>query len=860
MVSKLVVPKLVLSGSAAVPATDLPDAFIVPPAGHCFHCGDAVPDWVSQRGGLYALVLGQPRPMCCLGCQLASQSIVEAGLESYYLDRTEISRTAPLPQPLQSAALDDPAWQTVLFQSDSDGIHADLSVSGVRCAACGWLIEKRLQQQPELARVSLNVATGHLRVMWHSEADPAQRLSRVVDAVASVGYQALPFRQDHQAVSLQALSRRMLMRLGVAGLGTMQAMMFAIALYLGDYSGIDPVFRDYLRWVSLGVSLPVVLYAGWPFYQSAWHALRLRTVNMDVPVSIALLLTLSASIYATLSGGGETYFDSVSMFVFFLLVGRFLEVKARLGAARSRQQALTWQPALAHRLQREPGQPDQWQQVPATQLMTGDQIEIRSGETVPCDAQVIQGQGQVSEALLTGESRPCYKQPGDRLIGGSQNYQDVLLAVVTAPANQSQLALTERLMNRALQERPTIQQRADQLSRWFVLRVLVLSALVGLAWSWFDPSRALWAVVAVLVATCPCALSLATPLALSAGTGRLARLGLLITRGHVIETLDQIDTVVLDKTGTLTSGQPRITRLQPLADISSAQALEIATALEQSSTHPVAQAFQTEAGGKITLLAQDIQIGSGGITGRIDQTTYRLGHAAFIGLTAAAVATLQSSVAATAATPLHSGEQWLYLARQTIEADGASWQPLAAFCLEDALRPGAAALIERLTQEHIRVQVLSGDPDLIPAYWSAQLNLPPEQIRGGLSATDKLDWVKQQQQAGHRILMLGDGVNDSPVLAGADVSVAMGEGADLAQLHADCVLTHPNLSALADGILLSRRTAHILRQNLRWALIYNMAVLLPAALGFVPPWLAAIGMSLSSLLVVLNALRLGRGR
>lgn len=852
-----------LSTTNAPVATDpLYEARVVPDPHGCFHCGDPIPTWAARPGqALTTLILGQPRPMCCLGCQLASQSIVEAGLESYYLDRTEISRTAPLPQPAQSVAADDPAWQSLLLHEDQEGVSAELSVTGLRCAACGWLVERRLQQDPAIMRASLNVATGHLKVLWRGNLTQHDgSLGEVIRAVQSVGYQALPYRQDNQAISLQRTARQMLIRLGVAGLGAMQAMMFAVALYLGAYSGIDADFKRFLQWVSLGVSLPVVIYAGWPFYVSAWHALRLRTVNMDVPVSIALILTSLASIYATITQTGETYFDSVSMFVFFLLTGRFLEIRARQAAATSRQQALGWQPTLAHLHTGAGDHVDHptWESVPASRLQPGDRIEIRAGETIPCDAKVIMGSGQVSEALLTGESTPCFKQPGDRLIGGSQNYQSVLQAEVIAPASQSQMALLERLMNRALQERPAIQQQADRMSRWFVLRILVLALVVGLGWWYFDPDRALWAVVAVLVATCPCALSLATPLALSVATARLAQLGLLVTRGHVIETLAQADTIVLDKTGTLTSGQPQLVGRYTLNEVEADHWVQVAAALEQSSTHPLALAFQQAVGHKVTQQAYQIMTSAGGVSGQLGTDHFRLGHAGFVDL--AHCATHQVTQAQHLIQQGEPDWQWLYLVRHQDVQDTGENNPelVALFAVADRLRSEAPALTQQLATQGMTVQVLSGDPDLKSERWGQLLQLAPTQVLGGQTAQDKLDWVKARQQAGHQVMMLGDGVNDGLVLGGADVSVAMGQGADLAQLHADSVLTADQLTALPQAIALTRRTQDIIRQNLRWAVTYNMAVLLPAALGYVPPWLAAIGMSLSSVLVVLNALRLRR--
>ncbi len=805
-------------------------AQVQPAEDGCFHCGDGLPP-----KPFLTLILGAERPMCCLGCQLASQSIIEAGLESYYLDRTEVSRTAPLPEGLALLSGYDHAAVQQAFVYDEDGLSAaDLSVVGLRCAACGWLIEKRLLQASGVAQVSVNLGSQRLRLVWN---DQQVQISQLLEDIEQLGYRARPFRQDTHAELLSRQSRQMLMRLGVAGLGAMQAMMYATAVYLGDYTGIDIQYRDYFRWVGLMVSLPVFLYAGQPFYQSAWSAIKARTVNMDVPVSIALILTFCASSYATVMQTGETYFDSVSMFIFFLLTGRFLELKARQKASQAASDLITIEPILVHRLSYDRAQPEQRQQtdIPAHQLQIGDHVAIRAGESVPCDGLVVDGQPSLSEAMITGEALPVRKAVGDAVLGGSQNYAHPFVMQVTSPPAQSQRALLDRLMNRALSERPRAAERADQMAKWFVARVLVFAVVVYGAWWWIDPSRALWATLAVLVATCPCALSLATPMALTTATNRLAGLGFLLTRGHVMETLAKATHVLFDKTGTLTQGEPRLTDQQALQPETEPNYwLMLATSLEQSSNHPLARAFRSVAGQvRLIDVAEMNHVVGGGVTGVIAGQHYRLGHAQFAGL-ADAVQDLT-----------------VFLARQ--QTDG-QWQPLARFSFADTVRSDAQQTVAALQAEGLSVWMLSGDPTGQPQAIGVQLGL--DQIQGGLLPEDKVSAVKALQAAGHVVVMVGDGVNDGPVLATANVSVAMSSGADLAQISADSILLNDQLSALLDARRVSQRTDQVIRQNLMWAFGYNLAVLIPAAFGYVPPWLAAIGMSVSSLLVVMSALRL----
>ncbi len=825
--------------SMSLESDSLHQAHIVPRKSDCFHCGDTLP-----KSPLYSLILAELRPMCCLGCQLASQSIVEAGLESYYLDRTVVSRTAPLPEGLALLTGYDHAQIQQAFVYHEQGLSAaDLSVIGLRCAACSWLIEQRLLSEKGVSQVTVNLGMQRLRLVWDEE---QVHISHLIETVERLGYRARPFRQDTHAELLGQQSKQLLMRLGVAGLGAMQAMMYAMAIYFGDYTGIDVAFRDYFRWVGLLVSLPVFLYAGFPFYQSAWRAIQARTVNMDVPVSIALILTFIASAYATLTQSGEVYFDSVSMFIFFLLGGRYLELQARQRASQTASDLITIEPILVHKLSGtgQADQPEQYEEIAAHLLQIGDQLQIRAGESIPCDGIVQSGQANVSEALLTGEAQPVFKQVGDPVLGGSQNYAQPFVMRVTQPPEGSQRALIDRLMSRALAERPPVVQQADQMAKWFVARVLVLAALVYVGWYFIDPSVALWATLAVLVATCPCALSLATPMALTTATNRLAGVGFLLTRGHVMESLAKATHVVFDKTGTLTQGEPVLvkTELLPIAQaagdlpetlLTAEQALRIATALEQTSNHPLAKAFRRACGTQQlpeVLLPQHVV--GGGLMGQIEGGLYRLGHAQFAGLSQA------------------SDVLNVVLARQ----EGCDWQPLAQFEFADQIRPEAAAMIQALQAEGLVVWMLSGDPTQQPQQVAAALGIT--EVRGGLLPEQKVEAVKALQANGATVVMVGDGVNDGPVLATANASVAMSSGADLAQISADSILLNDQLSALVDARRVSLRTQKIIRQNLRWAFFYNFAILFPAAFGYVPPWLAAIGMSVSSLLVVLNALRL----
>ncbi|MDF2445512.1 MAG: carbonate dehydratase [Moraxellaceae bacterium] len=787
----------------------------------CFHCGLPVPATLD----LQAVVLGEPRAFCCAGCQAVAETIVDSGLEDYYRDREKrADAPAALPASLQSLrAWDHPAAQKDFVTLEGEQADAELSLENLNCAACAWLIEKKLQQETGVLQATVNLSTHRLHLEWDSG---HTSLSRVLATLAGIGYRAHPYRSDTHSQQLQKESRDLLLRMAVAGFGMMQVMMYAGALYVGAWTGIEAEYRDYLNWVNLVITAPIFFYSGKPFYRSAWVALKNRHLNMDVPVSLALVAAFIASVYATLSRSGETYYDSITMFIFFLLASHFLETRARRRAGDTAANLMALAPQLATRVEADESQ----NVIAAGELKSGDRVIVKPGETVPADAVVLDGRSAVSEALLTGEPLPVLKQPGDAVIGGSLNSDGSLLLRVTREAGEGTLSSLNRLLNRALAEKPRLAQRADAIAQVFVAIVLAFSVVVLAAWWYADSfSHAFWITLAVLVATCPCALSLATPVALTSATGTLAEGGFLISRGHVLETLSQATHVLFDKTGTLTTGTLHLESSEALrGDVDSA--LRLVCALEQRSEHPVAQAFQALPLAKLPAV-QDMEHQAGaGVSGTINGRHYRFGHARFALGEDASTADLE--------------KLWL------VDDDGA----LAAFRLTDTLRPEAADVIRQLQARGLQTWLLSGDRSGTPQAMGATLGM--QQVFGGLTPAEKREKVQALQQTGAIVVMVGDGVNDAPVLGQAHLSVAMASGTDLAQLTADSLLLRDDLRMLVRARDLSRRTGRLIRQNLGWAMAYNLGVLPPAALGMLPPWAAALGMSLSSLVVVGNALRL----
>jgi Cu2+-exporting ATPase len=809
----------------------------------CFHCGLAVPADSDHS----VVIDGVVRPMCCPGCRAVATAIIDQGLGDYYRHREgpginpEALRLEPLEE-MQS--FDDEEIQRSFARCDEDGTkRVTLSIEGISCAACAWLIERHLRRCPGVIDASVHLGSHRAELAW----DPQiAKLSGLLAAVSVIGYAAHPFQPGRAEQYARDERRRTLRRLGVAGLGMMQVMMYAVGLYAGSFQGIDDRQRALLYWVSLLVSTPVVFYAASPFFRNALRDLRNRRLGMDVPVALAIGGAYAASIATLLRGTGEVYFDSVCMFTFFLLVGRYLEAQMRRRSDEFSRRLLRDAPRTARRLG-----PEGEEIVAIRLLAVGDRIRVREGETIPADGVIVDGRSAVDEALLTGEPLALERLPGDPVIGGSQNIESPLVVSVTRTGASSTLASIVALLDRAQAERPATLRAADRAARVFVAAVLGLTVGVVLYWWHAQPDRAFEIGLALLVATCPCALSLATPAALAAATNGLARTGLLVSRGHVLEGLARVTDFVFDKTGTLTRGELELVSVRPLGDESEIECVALARALEQHSSHPIARAFLRWSGPVArrarppsalpSSICSDAATETGsGSSGRIRGLEYRLGRPDW----------------ALALAPASSVSEF-------DEADSAvllvgERGPVAWFGFRDELRPGAAKLIESLRRSGIRVHLLTGDPS--PGARSIARRLGIGDVRGGASPEHKLAYVRDLQARGAVVAMAGDGVNDAPVLAAAQISIAMGGGSDLTRARADSLLLENDLDALARALQWSRKTRRVIRQNLAWALLYNLTVLPLAGMGWVAPYAAAIGMSLSSLLVVGNALRLAEVR
>jgi len=802
----------------------------------CFHCGLPADNDYDQT------INGQNASFCCVGCQAVAMMISQGGLERFYQFR-DIKNNKANEELADYTQYDLPELTaSIATVIDENTLRVKFYLSDISCAACVWLIEQFLHTKNGILKISINGTTKTALITFdHNRIT----LGDIMQALAQIGYP--PEVATHNKAQEQFVKnqKKHLLQMAVAGLAMMQIGMVSTALYAGGIQGIDAQFQWLLRWVNLIFAVPVMLYSAQPFFKNAYRALRLRGLNMDVPVSLALLLAFAASVYATVFNTGEVYFDSVAMFTFFLLLGRFLEQRIRFKNQHESLRLVQLLPVTVTRI--ENNMPVL---IPLQNLSVDDEIEVKPGEVFACDGIITSGTTTADESLLTGESKPQTKVQGSVVIAGSINGDTQVRVKAHAVGGQTQLASVEKLIDDAEHAKPQQVLIADKLSGYFVFAVIVVSVVVGTAWWFIDASKALWVVLSVLVITCPCALSLATPAALTSATSRLRKLGFLIRSNHVLEALNHIEHVVFDKTGTLTQGNFNVTQVC-VSDLSAKKynknsVLTIISALEKHSRHPIAQAFKHI---HTTQKAANVEVEAGlGIQGSIDNTLYLFGKAEFI----------------QAKWPTHTALKPPSDAHQNNDT-GKIWQCLANnegviawVAFSDSLRDDAKLTIDGLALGRKQLHIVSGDKHSHVQFYADKLNISA--LLTDCLPGQKLDYIKALQAKNQSVMMVGDGINDAPVLSAANVSVAMHDASSLAKIKADAVLLHNNLSALEQTFIVAKDVKRIIKQNLCWALGYNIVALPLAACGLIPPYLAAAGMSLSSLIVVVNSLRLNKPR
>ncbi|MCG8325765.1 MAG: cadmium-translocating P-type ATPase, partial [Thiotrichales bacterium] len=811
-----------LSDSAEAPVQ-------LPSAAECFHCRELIPADVH----LSACIDGVEQAMCCPGCKAVAEAICGLGLEDYYRHRTsKPARPELIPDIVSRSELYDHSSIQDHFVSRADDQvrEADFIVEGLVCPACAWLIETRIQRVPGVREINVNYSNQRCRLAW----DPARvRLSEVLVDVAELGYKLQPYNVTRQQEVLSAERHALLRRIGVAGVLGIQVMMIAIALYHADWSGMESRFREFFNYLSLLLCIPILTYSAQPFFKNAWRDIRIMRPGMDVPVSLGLLLAFFGSLTTTVIGAGHVYYESVAMFVFFLLLARYFEFSVRNKINHQVDVYTRILPVIANRI----SDTGTVQTCAVAELNVDDVIRILPGESVPVDCRIRNGETEIDEAIVSGESLPLLKVAGSDLIAGSINITTPINCVVTRVSEESFIARIQGLLDKTVMEKTGHQEFTNRIASWFVTGVICLAILV--AWYWYQQGVEQWLAitVSVLIITCPCALALAAPVASTAMVGFLMRHGILAGRKAVLQLLPDITHIVFDKTGTLTSGALKIHRVEPRQPSSADDSLEIAAALEKNSEHPIARAFTEMVPEPDLLPVSEVRNFPGhGLTGRVGDKQYYLGSAGFVRNETGLDASL-------------SGVD----ARTTLIVLADKQQVICYFHLNDNARPEAGSVVKEVKNLNIIPVVMSGDRNEVVKTVSEKLGI--KNFYGQLGPEDKLSALREYQQSGHKVLMIGDGINDGPVMAAADISIAMGRGTDLVKNTADIIFLDNSLENILTLIRISNRTSRIIRQNICWAIGYNLLAIPAAVTGLVAPWLAALGMSLSSLAVVINSYR-----
>jgi Cu2+-exporting ATPase len=747
-------------------------------------------------------------------------------------------------------ALDDQQEWTefsdrVAIDPKDDRWTSQVMVGGMRCTACGFSVEAVLRALPGVLEAQVNPASRRARIVWVST---VTKPSVWFEACAAAGYPLLPASPTSVHGENARELRTALWRWLVSGLCMMQVMMYAYPAYIARPGEMSSDALELLRWASWVLTLPVMLFCCGPFFRSAWRDLRAGRISMELPVAFGVAITFVVSTAATFdpngSWGQEVYFDSLTMFVFFLLTGRWLEAKLKTRTAGALDALLHRLPDSVERLSGD----ERWQRVSPRQLVVGDIVRVWPGEAFPADGLLVDGDTSADEALLSGESRPVPRGRGDCVLAGSHNISAPVKMRVERVGAETRFANIVRLMERAALEKPRLVRLADRFAYPFLWGVLVSAAVAAALW-WSDgPGKALMVAVSVLVVTCPCALSLATPAAMLASAGALARAGVLTANLQSLETLASIDTVVFDKTGTLTTDTPQLERVYCRRGLLPGDALEIGAALGSLSLHPAARALvnawsaqfrnppQWELSGTLEMAGQGVQASRRRANSKFSpnpEIKTRLGSATFC--------TVQ---------PLQIDGMQIHL------TDDQGW--MASFVLSENLRADAAQAVVALKRQGISVRMLSGDQDASARRAAARAGIAA--VQGECTPEEKLNVLWRLQAEGRRVVMIGDGLNDGPSLARADASFAFGESVPMSRAKADFVVLGDELIKIPDAMAQARRTLQVIRQNLAWAAGYNAICVPVAIVGWLPAWLAGLGMAASSLAVLLNASRLALAR
>jgi Cu2+-exporting ATPase len=801
----------------------------------CFHCG--LP--IASDADYHSRLEDKERDFCCFACQSVCEAIYEAGLQGFYQRTPQGTLLAPPPTPprdIEMYDLDEVQQDFVSLQGDISDAH--LLIEGIHCAACVWLIERSMMRVPGVLTANVNLAGKRLHLRWDNS---KVKLSALIHQLSKIGYAGVPYDPEVAEGAMKKANRAMLFRLFFAGFAMMNLTLISIALYSGAGEG---QFRNFFHWMGWALATPTLLYAGYPFYKGAWGGLRIARMTMDLPIAIGLTVTYVYSVYVTVVGerAGEVYFDTVTNLIFVILIGRYLEGMFRHQALSATSRLMDMQPRVATVLR---DAVEKMISVRAVQV--GDRVLVKPGSKIPMDGLVCEGSSSVDESMLSGESAPVRKLPGDRVAAGTLNGSGALVLEVQAAAQDSLLSKIIRLVEEAQSSKAPIQRLADSIVPWFVSATLLLAGMTFYIWS-DNFEFALMAATSVLIITCPCALGMATPMSIAVASGLGARHGILVKNGLVLETLSKVTHFVFDKTGTLTEGKMNLEQLIVATGQDEQGLLALAAGVERYSEHSVAQAVVRKADERqLAYRSKAVQgfhaEAGAGVEAETEGKRLLLGTAEW--LTRNGII-LQSGLMRTLSELEGQAKTCVHMA-----VDG---QHVAMLVLADTLRADAQGLINTLRAAGIRMTLLSGDRKPVAEAIARQLG--GMEVIAEVLPQDKDRVIQQLQQQGERVAMVGDGVNDAPALIRADVGIALGSGTDVSVESADIVLMQNELNKVRLATQLSRRTLLTIKQNIGLSFVYNSIMVPLAMMGHVTPLVAAITMPISSLLVIGNAARI----
>lgn len=795
----------------------------------CFHCGDKVPKGCQ----LTVEIADIQQPMCCIGCQAVATFLSDHEHQEFYqyrqgmvpIEKVKLSTGVNSYQHLDAVEV-----FKLLTETNSDGSHqVTIKVEGMYCSACGWLLQKVLNNLDGVFDLRINTITQNMQVDFN----PDQiKLSEIFAQIHQLGY--LPIQQDNNINSADEARKDQLKKIAVAGFGMMFIMTLAVPLYSPEQFTLEPEIQRFFLMISLWVATGVYFYSGMSFVRNAIRDLKNKHLGMDVPVALSISLAYFVSIYFSFNQQGHVYYDSMSMFIFFLLLGRFVESQVRHRGMNVRESLFALVPVSAQRLIKNSHLVET---VPLNQIIKGDCLQVKSGEVIPCDGKILKGSGQFNEAILTGESKLLTKHIGDQIYAGARLTDGKLTYITTVNNHDSFLTKLAEMMELAQSKKPSSLQLVDKIASYFVAVVLLLALITALWYGLNQPDAMMTALLAVLIATCPCALSLATPTALTAAGINLLRNGVLVNNTEAITQLAKIKHWYFDKTGTLSEDKLEVETCHNLSAYSDDVLTAIASGLQQISNHPIASAFQTHNPHQVKRAKEYF---GRGVAGKIilnnDAKLWFMGSADWLKSLSIEMPTHQTN----------NELSQVYLACEQ--------QLIAVYELKVPIRSGVTDLLKSLTNKNINPTIISGDSTSTVVNWANKLNI--NHYFGGLKADQKIKHIANHQSSGEACVMVGDGVNDAPVLAQADVSISLKQGAYLAHSASDMIVLGRTLAPIQHATNISSKTNAIIKQNLIWSLVYNLSVTPIAMMGLLAPWMAAIGMSVSSLLVVLNSRRL----